>query len=196
MTGVQTCALPILAQVRKDVEEYLRMFNGRGLTDVEGAKGKPLLGVKLAKGRAFAQTSSGNITTSGEKATTFHEITHLTETQRPWMVDFARNWRMSKAFNGQQAKENGINSPVVEVAGTKSIYRLSDVIGAGYRQDEVAFVDSYLHPYMGKVYKGANENSTEVWTMALQHFGSVTDMIKLYRAHPDLFEMGVGLSKS
>lgn len=185
-----------IAQARKDVEEYLKMFNGRGITDVDGAMGKPLFRVEMTNKRAGAQVLRGHITTDGVRSTTFHEITHLAEVQKLWMVQYAVNWRNKQAFTEQQAQENGIKSPKVGGVGTKPLFRLADITGGGYRQDEVAFADSYLHPYMGKVYEGANSTSTEVWTMALQHFASVNDMVKLYRAHPDLFEMGVGLAKS
>lgn len=185
-----------IVQVRKDVEEYLRMFNGRGFTDITGVNGKPLYKVEITKDRASAKVTMGSITTNGNKETTFHEITHLLETQRPEMLQYAISWRASKAFDGFQAKNSGVTAPIVEVKGTKPVYRLQDLEGPGYRKEEVAYADSYLHPYMGKVYSGANSFSTEVWTMALQHFSTVGGMVTLYRAHPELFEIGVGMAKS
>jgi hypothetical protein len=185
-----------IAQTRKDVEEYLRMFNGRGFTDTASTIGKPLLTVEMTKDRAHAKIALGSITTNGDKITTFHEITHLLETQRPEMLQYAVNWRSSKAFNSQQASDNGVKAPVVIMQGTKPVFGLNQLVDSRYGPGEKAFADTYLHPYMGKVYEGANSSSTEVWTMALQHFASVSGMVTLYRAHPELFEIGVGMAKS
>ena len=187
---------PGIAQARKDITEFLRMFNGRGFTNVEGSFGKPLESVTVTKERANANILLGRINVNANKATIFHEVAHLVEGQRAWMGSFASNWRMDKAFNSQQAADKGL-SGMVEMQGTKPVFKLNNLIGPGFRDDEVAFADTYMHPYMGKIYSGQFQKTTsEVWSMTLEQFSSVSNMVTLYRAHPDMFEMGVGLAKS
>ena len=68
-----------------------------------------------------------------------------------------------------------------------------------------AFLDKYKDAYMGKVYdmfdydysyiKG-KINPSEVLTMSIQEFADPSLMGKLYRTHPDLFELVVGMSRA
>jgi hypothetical protein len=192
-----------IVAVRKDVAEFIKMFNGRGITDVENVAQKPLQTVKMTKTRAGANVL-GKVTTSGGKVTTFHEITHVMEGQRQWMFDYAANWMRGKAFSESEAKAKGVHwgdkkmdVPVARVEGGKPLYQLLQIAGGGYKSDEVAYVDTYMSPYMGKVYSGQYaKSSSEVWSMALQQFASPDHMVKLYRQHPELFEVGVGLAGS
>jgi len=194
---------PGIAAVRKDVAEFIKMFNGRGIADVENVAQKPLQTVKMTKKRAGANVL-GRVTTSGEKVTTFHEITHLMEGQRQWMFDYATNWMRGKAFSESEAKAKGVHwgdkkmdVPVAQMENGKPLYQLLKIAGGGYRPDEVAYVDTYMNPYMGKVYSGQYaKSSSEVWSMTLQQFSSTERMVTLYRQHPELFEMGVGLAGS
>jgi hypothetical protein len=187
---------PGIKETRNHVVEFIRMFNGRGITDVDfSAGGSPLLKITAKNTRAFARTTSGEVVTNGTKKTTFHEISHLMEAQRSWMFSFASKWRKDRAYSESQAIENGVKAtPFAEGQG-KAVFRLKELTGNNlYEKNEIALADKYINPYMGKIY--TDGKSTEVWSMALEHFSSPELMGRLYLAHPDLFEIGVGLSRS
>jgi hypothetical protein len=187
---------PGIAAVRNDVTEYIKMFNGRGVSDVADAKNVPLYKVIMTKDRASADLNNGRITTGGDKTTTFHEITHLVEGQRQWMVDFAKNWMRERAFSEGEVADKKLPYVSARMVDNKPVYPLNQLANGLYKPNEVAYADTFLDPYMGKVYDGKNQDSTEVWTMALQHFANPGDMVKLFHHHPDLFEVGVGLAGS
>jgi hypothetical protein len=65
--------------------------------------------------------------------------------------------------------------------------------GKGYGPNEVAVVDRFFHPYLGKRY---TDDLTEVVSMTVEHFAEPHLMAHLYRNHPDLFTLGVGLSQT
>jgi hypothetical protein len=65
--------------------------------------------------------------------------------------------------------------------------------GKGYRKDEVAVIDNFVDPYMGKVYK---DRFTEVVSMTIEHFSEPYLMSSLFKSHPDLFVLGVGLAST
>ena len=78
-------------------------------------------------------------------------------------------------------------------------------LGAAF-DEEPAFVDKYMDPYMGKIYdadkfvknfgiEGAPEAS-EVLTMTVQQFADIENMQKLLSEHPDIFELIVGMSRA
>jgi hypothetical protein len=74
------------------------------------------------------------------------------------------------------------------------VYALNDLPplkGKGYKKDEVAVVDTFVNPYIGKVYP---DKLTEVVSMTVEHFSEPYLMAHLYKSHPDLFAMGVGLA--
>ena len=88
----------------------------------------------------------------------------------------------------------------------KPVYKLKSITGnRGYRDKELAFVDKYKDAYMGKIYdmydysepfiKG-KINPSEVLTMSVQEFSDPKLMGKLYRTHPELFELVVGMSRA
>ena len=61
---------------------------------------------------------------------------------------------------------------------------LRDVLGAGYSQDEVAKIDKFIHPYIGKIYTSGD---TELVSMALEMFagGEITELVI---TDPDYFD--------
>lgn len=184
-----------IADVRRHVTEFIRMFNGRGITDVDNpGSSSPLLRIGIEKGRAFAMTTLGYVGTNGTRMTTFHEIAHLVEYQRGWMSGYAFRWMREKAFSEDEAADRKITAVTMKLDQGRPLFGLNQLIGPMYRADELAFADTYMHPYMGKVYP--DKRSTEVWSMALQQFSSPDLMAQLYTNHPELFEIGVGMSKS
>lgn len=208
-------------EVRKQVREYVRMFNGNGFR--EGSNGIPAI-TKIGRSkRAYNQATKGKIAVSHhggsniDKGVTFHEITHSVEAQNPWMGRFAREWAENKAYDTDSgfASIRKVAPNVSRYSGrgvpgfNKEIFRLRDIFkkGNNYRASERAWIDDYINPYMGKYYPSTDwdkySNSsikgevimTEVWTMGVEHFVDANKMLKLYSKHPDLFEMIVGMSK-
>lgn len=58
---------------------------------------------------------------------------------------------------------------------------------------EVGLRGKYIDPYMGKVY-GRGNPSTEIINVSIESFSNPESMSRLYRAHPELFKIIVGLS--
>jgi len=212
------------AILKSHLDEYVRMFNGNGF--VPNANGVPPI-KKIGKAqRASCEFWEGKITTSKKwdntwsKSTTFHEITHSVEVANPKLNNFANKWKFDKAFGkaGDKAiKDQTILKKYLDKSGSspvygmtekmnKPVYKLKNITNIRYKDPEVAFVNDYLNPYMGKVYGdykfpeyGLGDqvfNPSEVLTMSVETFADVDKMVKLYRVHPDLFEIVVGMSRA
>tara|TARA_Y100000593_G_scaffold94474_1_gene193752 strand:+ start:59 stop:2344 length:2286 start_codon:yes stop_codon:yes gene_type:complete len=212
------------AILKSHLDEYVRMFNGNGF--VPNANGVPPI-KKIGKAqRASCEFWEGKITTSKKwdntwsKSTTFHEITHSVEVANPKLNNFANKWKFDKAFGkaGDKAiKDQTILKKYLDKSGSspvygmtekmnKPVYKLKNITNIRYKDPEVAFVNDYLNPYMGKVYGDykfpeyglGNQvfNPSEVLTMSVETFADVDKMVKLYRVHPDLFEVVVGMSRA
>jgi len=203
-------------EIRGQLDEYIRMFNGNGFIDAEN--GVPAI-TKIGKAsRASNSHWKGSITTQlnrqGKisKSTTFHEITHSVEVMNPKLNNYMNEWKFKKGFTDNAKIKEVIHnkrafpeSGAIDRAAGKPIYKLKDITNIRYQPREKAFVDKYLDPYMGKKYEpydfsrfGIKEKleSSEVLTMTVQQFGKVENMAKLYREHPELFELIVGMSRA
>ena len=199
------------------------MFNGAGFT--EAANGVPAVNTIGKARRGTCRFWEGKFTTSVEsagvvnKSTTFHEITHVVEVANPKLNNYMNEWKLNKAFGEKGklglkkevrqeflAKPNSrANYDMTEKLG-KPVYKLKTITGnRGYRDRELAFVNEYKDAYMGKIYdmydysepyiKG-KINPSEVLTMSVQEFSDPKLMGKLYRTHPELFELVVGMSRA
>lgn len=196
---------------KSQLEEFARLFNGKGLTLVQdGSERRRQLSFMTLNPtvRAFAYGESGTVVTSGIKATLFHEVGHVVEAQRRWLADYSILWRDTRAFSREKAEaspqtrnllSNGISSAVPVANKSQSgravpLYALDDLPplkGKGYKKYEVAVVDTFVNPYIGKVY---SDKLTEVVSMTVEHFSEPYLMAHLYKSHPDLFTIGVGLA--
>lgn len=187
------------------IEDFIKMFNGLGVSKVEG-EGRGNVGRSLSKIaisqdlRAHANPSSGTVSiTPYSKGDAFHEMAHLMGRQRPWLEKMLSDWRDSRAFSRDEIKNELVSwrGGKVRVAeemrtpkGNIPLIKLKD-IEKGYDSGELAVADRFISPYMGKVYKSG---TSEVLSMAVQHFVYPWDMARMYKAHPDLFNVVVGLS--
>ena len=84
----------LIADARGHIEEFARMFNGKGLIEVDknGDIGYRVSRVVIDPNeRAYAQGSF--IVTKGGKTVTFHEMGHIVDFGRGWMDSYAANWR-------------------------------------------------------------------------------------------------------
>lgn len=197
------------AKIRSHIEEFIRMFEGRGLTDVE-TKNKniyPFGYLNVRGDRSFAIVEAGNIQLDKgqRKSDIFHEIGHFVEAQRPEVYNFATKWRDNKAFDETQIRKQQwigrdgkpipfigkLNSPTGRVLPLVNLNKIAD---RGYGSKEVAVIDDFLDPYMGKVYNWKSNNSSEVISMGVEAFSSPKSMTQLYMVHPELFEYIAGMA--
>ena len=199
------------------------MFYVAGFT--EAANGVPAVNTIGKARRGSCRFWEGKFTTSVNrqgvvnKSTTFHEITHIVEVANPKLNNYMNEWKFNKAFGERgatkvskelrdqfMAKPRSPSSWEMTEKLNKPVYTLRSITGnTGYRSSEVAFLDKYKDAYMGKVYdmfdydysyiKG-KVNPSEVLTMSIQEFADPSLMGKLYRTHPDLFELVVGMSRA
>jgi hypothetical protein len=181
-----------------DAQEYARMFKGEGLKPGQGTQWAPAVKIiqqDIGDVRGFNVVGEGLVHIPiGErgKAVLFHEIGHTVEAQRPWLGRWAREWSKNKAYS---ANHPSLQKHVVEnVLEGKPRYKLNDMIPfSEYNEQETAWADNYLSPYMGKQYTNDKGYiSTEVWTMAMEQFATPDSMAGLYQKHPDLFRAVVG----
>ena len=211
------------SQIKNIFREYIRLFNGAGFT--EAANGVPAANTVGKARRASCTFWKGKFSTSVNrqgvvnKSTTFHEITHIVEVANPKLNKYMNEWKFNQAFGERgatkvskelrdkfMAKPRSPSSWEMTEKLEKPVYTLRSITGnTGYRSSEVAFLDKYKDAYMGKVYdmfdydysyiKG-KINPSEVLTMSIQEFADPSLMGKLYRTHPDLFELVVGMSRA
>lgn len=201
----------LFTKVRGQLEEFARMFNGKGLTEMDdnGVIKSGLREVSIdPKGRAFAR--KGFISINGESRTLFHEAGHIVEDSVSWLGRYAEKWRDGKAYSIDQInKDRSLDKVVRDSDGNLISYTLqSKAVGQGppifrlgempvhkgwaYGPNEVAMVDKFMTIYMGKVYEGTG--GTEVVSVGMEKFSSPSEMRHLYSNHPDLFKTIVGLA--
>ena len=219
-TKITSWKAPQKTQIRGYLNEYIRMFNGNGFVD--SANGVPAI-TKIGKAkRGSCKFWEGSLTTQFKssmfgtpttvsKSTTFHEITHAVEVANPKLNKFMQSWRTNKGFTDKEKiRANMVRKEGMSVYGPsqqvgKPVYRLKDITTIKYDPREVALVDDYLDAYMGKVYKpydfkrfGIDEKieATESLTMTVERFADPQKMGALYKQHPELFELIVGMSRA
>jgi hypothetical protein len=96
---------------------------------------------------------------------------HTIEFEDRRIAAAAREWRDRRA-TGKKTKINEL------------------VSNGSYRDDEVALPDSFIHPYVGKVYP---DGDTEVVSMSIQHFYSPSEALNFYQQDLDHFHFIVGI---
>lgn len=213
---IKTRDSKLKGEIESEVGQFVRMFNGRGLLYVSSSgddPSSPVHSVEISPGRPNARLNNGTISLNGSNlSTTFHELGHFVERLYPLVSQYAVKWRDSRALTTEQLKllsksdpsYRKFTSPENLLKSSRSItsiemlptFKLNSIVPfGGFDNDEVAFLGRYMNPYMGKVYPGFLGNYvTEVTSMALQSFATTKGMADLYRSHPDLFEMAVGLA--
>lgn len=200
----------IRGKVRGQVEEFVRMFNGRGVADFldRGSVTPSAKLIEFSSFRPYAIEAKGVIGTGGDHKSTFHELGHFVEYQSRVLQIHAEKWRNMKAFTSDQIRSLDKSNPsyslvfkdnqIIQSAGEMPpprklpVFRLQDMEPyAGFRRDEVALVGRYMHFYMGRI---GRPGTSEVISMALENFSSPKDMGILHVNHPELFNLAVGLA--
>jgi hypothetical protein len=181
--------------LKSTISDFYRMFNGRGLAGYRNGWASPGT-FYISDSRAYAHVAERYIVVNPVaslrgRTTVFHEIGHIQEFQHAGLPEALTEWRDSKAV--EWIKDDGKYAAAKGANNGKPIYRLSEITGNKvFKDSEMAHYDDYLNPYMGKVY---NDSASEVWSMAVEHFADSISMRKLWKKHPELFEMVVGMSQ-
>jgi hypothetical protein len=101
------------------------------------------------------------------KITQFHEMAHHCEYQDKSAGVDAENWVKDRA--------TGEITPLSQLTGNN-----------GYGAEEKAHPDSFIDPYVGKLY---GQGITEVYSMGLQAFADPDKLVDLYRVDPEHFRL-------
>ena len=139
-----------------------------------------LKALEIMNPRAFASKARGVINTGYEPTPQVisHEAGHHLEYGKAKYAESSRDF--------------------IELRATSHVpTRLSELTGnKGFGDEEIALKDSFIHPYVGKLY-GGRGSPTEVISMGLEHFATPSLMYNLYTKDPKHFEyiLGVILSE-
>ena len=183
----QTKALQL--GVRKDIEEFAKMFNGGGVSVKQArlSDGGQLTKVKLGTSRAYNELGEilvpfGDPTsvarTLKAKQTIFHEVGHSLEKITKNNLDMAVNWRTSR-----------ITSNIPTKAKTK--------VKRAWTLKEKVLPDEFISPYVGRPYvRLGSDRATEVVSMGVEHFATPELMFRLYSVDPDHFHMILSLTRN
>jgi hypothetical protein len=125
------------------------------------------------KPRAYANKGAGviNVGKSEQKAVIFHEVGHHLEYSNPELKESAN------AF--LQKRSTGQKETLRKITGNQA-----------YKANEVALTDSFINPYVGKIYK---DGSTEVISMGLERFSTPEAMKKFRDQDPEHFHYILGV---
>ncbi len=175
--------------VRKDIEEFAKMFNGGGVTikPERLSSGGQITKVKLGTSRAY--NSLGEILvpfgdptniakTLKAKQTIFHEVGHSLEKITNKNLDMSVGWRSSR-----------VTSNIATKAKTK--------VKRAWTLKEKVLPDEFIDPYVGRpYYQFGVDRATEVVSMGVEHFATPELMFRLYTIDPDHFHMVLSLTRN
>jgi hypothetical protein len=115
----------------------------------------------------------GGLSDNIARGDTFHESAHLLEMAYPEVN------RLAQEF-------------LTMTRDSDKLYRLSDLMpDRGYDDDELAYTDKWVAPYVGKVYE--DSPSTEVISVGFEYFASPQSMAKLYVQDKEHFKLILGV---
>jgi hypothetical protein len=128
--------------------------------------------IKFEADRAYALPQSGFVdlreqSARGSRITQFHEMAHCAE-------------YLSRDTAGKDAEE------WVKARSTGDVKLLSALTGNNNYGDETAYPDSFLDPYVGKLY---GNGLTEVHSMGLQAFADPDKLVDLYKKDAEHFRL-------
>lgn len=162
-------------EIKSVVSDFARIVGGRGVgmiskitrrdpndQDGDRADADPNTGVLNVGKNDDAQEARRVI---------FHELAHFIEFENPAIGAAAIEWIQSRA--------------------TGPLAKLSDLQpGSKYREDEVAYPDAFVSPYVGKSY---GYNYTEVVSMGIERFATPELMEEFYTQDREHFEFILGV---
>jgi hypothetical protein len=137
-----------------------------------GGKPSTLIGIFKSEtwGRSFATPHTIQITKGGVLPTVIaHEIGHHVE---------------KSDHSVAQATSDFLNRR----RESSSAYPLTEIVpGSHYQEQEVAYKDDFITPYVGKLYHG--QIDTEVFSVGFEHFADSAKMLELRTRDPEHFNL-------
>lgn len=155
------------ADVFRDMAEFYRLCGGKSsaIRISAGGKRANTTGVETRLGEKII-----NLGTRFDKGTLFHELAH----------HFENDPIAKAASNGflLKRRESDVRYTLRSLTGNK-----------GYRADEVAYKDSFINPYTGKIYR---DGVTEVFAMGVEYLANPKDAAMFAAKDPQMFAMITG----
>jgi hypothetical protein len=74
-------------------------------------------------------------------------------------------------------------------ATKKTPKKLSEITGLPYGDEEKAYIDHFISPYVGKI--TPSDSSSEVFSMGVDHFTTPERMIKLWNGDREHFDLTI-----
>ncbi|MGL5923834.1 MAG: phage minor head protein [Chroococcidiopsis sp.] len=155
------------ADLDEAIMEFQQLTNGKSSNSLKAVENS-----RFANGRAYANRSGDlSIGSNPDKRVIFHELGHHVEYESDTTLQAAKSWIKSRSTGEAQS--------------------LKALAGEKYEDDEIAYPDKFIHPYVGKIYPDA----TEVVSMGIEYFTTGKKMLELYQADPEHFAFTVGVIK-
>lgn len=152
----------------RDMAEFYRLSGGKASAiriSTAGHRRANAVGINERLGEKVI-----NLGSRFNKTVLFHELAHHLE-----------NDPIAKA---------AANGFLVKRRESDTVYRLRDLTGnSGYDRKEVAYKDSFMDPYVGKVYRDA---VTEVFSMGVQYLANPGDAARFAGTDPEMYELITG----
>lgn len=155
------------ADVFRDMAEFYRISGGKSsaIRIAAGGRRANTTGVETRLGEKII-----NLGTRFDKGTLFHEMAHHLE-----------NDPIAKAAS---------NGFLLKRRESPAAHTLRSLTGnKGYRADEVAYKDSFINPYTGKIYR---DGVTEVFAMGVEYLANPKDAAMFAAKDPQMFAMITG----
>jgi hypothetical protein len=160
---------------KKTMQEYKDI--AADVFELTGGKGARSIGIVIqSDDRAWAmnlQKDGYNVVNVGKGAsreTLMHETAHHIEYENPNIAKSSQEFVKSRASGPPQ--------------------QLKELTGRNYRDDEIAYPDKFISPYVGKITNTGY--SSEVISMGLERFSSPKAMQEFYKADPEHFYFTLG----
>ena len=146
-----------------------QILGGKHLEDVRIVYLDRHMGKSNDRNRGWARPESKTINIGGKRGkalltTMLHEVGHFIEIVTPGARKASMDFIKSQATGGPQ--------PLSELTGV-----------AAYGEDEIAYPDKFISPYVGRLYPGPNPG-TEVVSMGLQALADPVQTAKLLLTNP------------
>jgi len=123
----------------------------------------------------YAPTDTVNIGQKFSKRMVLHEVAHRAEYKCPEISLANKDWVRARCQKGGFSSEPS---------------KLKDLVPNDiYKDGEVALEDTFVDPYVGKLYP---DLASEVLSMGLERFSSKKDLVKLYTQDPEHFFLTMG----
>ena len=157
--------------VRKDMAEFYRISGGK-LRRIDivanGSKRANASGIGQVEGLEI------HVGASFDKRVLWHELAHHLE--------------------ADPAAKQAANDFLLKRREDDKVYSLASLTGnRGYRKDEGAYKDSFIHEYVGKVYRGGE---TEVFSMGVENLSDPIKLATMIAKDPEMAGLVIGYLKS